>query len=211
MKRIALVLVLSTLIFSANAQAGKTVFGVKAGMTIANLTSDMNGDAKVGMVVGATMDYGISDNVLLLTGLNFKTQGTRNLSMYPNMGKAKYAFSYLELPIQLGYRLNIASETTITIHAGPYYYCAVSGERKSNGVSQNLYNKHVQDNLAFKMIRFDFGLGLGADIDWRNLCVGFNFDGGFVNMIKNVKPNIYEWSTLKTHNVCADITVGYKF
>ena len=210
MKRIALVMVLSTLIFSANAQAGKTVFGVKAGMTIANLTSDMNGDAKVGMVVGATMDYGFSDNIYLLTGLDFKMKGTTHLKMASSK-KAKYAFSYLELPIHVGYKFDIASETSITVHAGPYLACALSGKRKVDGVSQNLYNKNVQNTVGFKMARFDFGLGVGANVDWRNFCFGFNFDGGFVNLIKDVKTSIYDWSNLKTHNVCADITVGYKF
>ena len=82
---------------------------------------------------------------------------------------------------------------------------------KAGGVSMNLYNSSVQEEIGFKMRRFDIGLGFGANIDWQKFCFGFSFDGGLVNMIKNVKVNINDWSNIKSHNVSAAITVGYKF
>ena len=91
MKRLFIALTLCALYCTANAQAGETTFGVKAGMTISNMTSEMNGDAKCGVVVGVTMDYGITNDIYLLSGLEFVMKGTKEDGV-------KIPFSYLNFP-----------------------------------------------------------------------------------------------------------------
>ncbi len=203
-KRLFFVLTLCALYCTANAQAGETTFGVKAGMTISNMTSEMNGDAKCGAILGVTMDYGITNDIYLLSGLNFVMKGTRE-------DDVKFPFSYLQIPIHAGYKFALAPDLSLTLHAGPYIACALSGKMKTDGISVNLYNKNIQNENGLKMRRFDLGLGFGANLDWQQFCFGFNFDGGLINMIKDAKIKEGNWSNVKAHNVSAELTVGYKF
>lgn len=195
---------------SANAQDKPLTFGVKAGMNLSNMTQDLKGDAKVGFNVGLTMDYNLTPDVYLLTGIDYSLEGTKE-------GNRKVNMSYLKLPVHVGYKVNVTENTKIVLHAGPYVGYAISGKYKEGGISIDAFDDEIASTLGYKLKRFDFGLGLGVGAEFGQICVGLGYDLGLVNLmdIKNrsrIEEIIGESiGSVKGKNMNAYLTVGYKF
>ncbi|GHV15811.1 hypothetical protein FACS1894169_08300 [Bacteroidia bacterium] len=179
------------------AQDKPIAFGVKAGVNLSNFSGDLGGDAKIGFNVGVTLDYGLSPDLYLLTGLDYSLQGTKE-------GDSKINLSYLKLPIHLGYKLLVADNTKIVFRAGPYVGFAVDGKYKRGAVSVDAFNKDLEDVLGFKYNRFDFGLGLGVGLEFGKIGVGLGYDFGLVDIVDT-------GGLAKIKNMNAYLTLGYKF
>jgi hypothetical protein len=218
-----IILAASALLFitvNVRAQDMPVRFGVKAGVNLSNFTGDLYQDAKnrVGFNAGITMDYAFTENWYLMTGLEFTTKGAKAVftESIPGVASAKETYkmspSYLELPIHAGYKLGLSESTNLVLHAGPYLAYGLGGKVKydgksvsENGVSQasaesNFFGKDGMAN------RFDFGLGIGAGLEFGNIGVDLGYDFGLVNITKKmegIKP------TTRTAN--AYLSVGYKF
>ncbi|MBB4037088.1 hypothetical protein GGR21_003003 [Dysgonomonas hofstadii] len=203
---------------SANAQEKPLTFGVKAGMSLSNFNGDLDMDAKIGFNAGVTMDYALAPDLYLLTGLDFTTKGAKDGDDF----KMKLNLSYLQLPIHVGYKLNISENTRLNLHAGPYLAYAVSGKWKvkEGGVEGSIdaFGDEV-DAVGLKMKRFDFGLGLGVGVEFGQFNVGLGYDLGLLNIAdfgKNVEIDeegtiTVDASNFKVRNMNAYLTVGYKF
>lgn len=189
---------------SVNAQDKPVTFGVKAGMNISNLTDDFDDcDAKVGFNIGVTLDYAITPDIYLLTGLDFTTKGAKLDD------DLKLNLSYLQLPIHVGYKLTISDATKIGFHAGPYLAYGVDGSWKAKGGSLDVFG----DDAFLKMKRFDFGIGGGAFVEFDKFNIGLSYDLGLTN-ISDFDNGVIEGidtSDISTKNVAAYLTVGYKF
>lgn len=64
----------------------------KVGMSMTNLTGDMDGDMKIGYNVGVGMDYAFSEDWSLQSGLNFTGKGAKDEGVKVKMN---YVDSYL--------------------------------------------------------------------------------------------------------------------
>jgi len=195
---------------SANAQDKPVSFGVKAGMNLSNIGGDANGtDAKIGFVGGITLDYALTSDVYLMTGLEFSMKGSKIAEGFDDeVGKIdlKLNLSYLQLPIHVGYKLAITETTKINFHAGPYVAYGIDGKWKASasGVSESIdaFGDEALEE-ALKLKRFDFGLGLGAGVEFGKFGVGLGYDFGLMN--------ICDETGIKVRNMNGYLTLGYKF
>jgi len=232
----SLVAIALLIVTIANAQDKPITFGVKVGANLSNLSGDVEDTkAKFGFNAGVTLDYALTPNLYLMTGLEFTTKGARydyeesiteegetfNLSM-----KSKINAMYLQLPIHIGYKMDVNESTKITFHAGPYIAYGVGGKFKiddevkvRNGATTITINmKELKKEYgisdaelpmetdtfgdeAFK--RFDFGVGLGVGAEFGKIGVGLGYDFGLLNMARSNEG--------KVRNMNAYLTVGYKF
>ncbi|MDU1891096.1 MAG: porin family protein [Dysgonomonas sp.] len=211
--RTSLIGILLLLCITINAQEKPVTFGVKAGMNITNLTGDVDdNNAKIGFNVGVTVDYALTPDIFLLSGLEYATKGTKF------DGDVKLNLSYIQLPIHVGYKLTVSDGLKIGFHAGPYIAYGVDGKwnAKADGVSVDLDT--FGDDALLKMKRFDFGLGGGVGLEFGKFNAGINYDLGLVNIadfgkieIEDDWGGVFDGSDVSLKNVAAYITVGYKF
>ena len=203
-----LVIISLLLAIGIQAQDKPLTFGVKAGVNLSNMTEDLKGDAKIGFNVGVTLDYALASDLYLLTGLDYSLEGTKE-------SNSKIDLSYLKLPIHIGYKFQVAENTKLVLHAGPYLAYTVNGKYKAGAVSIDAFNKDIEDALGFNYNRFDFGVGLGVGAEFNKIVVGLGYDLGLNNLI-NIKnsatvEDITGISNPSGKNMNAYLTVGYKF
>jgi len=200
---------------SVNAQDKPLTFGVKAGMNLSNFSG--NGadgmDAKVGFNVGLTLDYALTQDVYLMTGLEFsmkggKDKGSISYGGVSFTGEEKDNPMYLQIPIHVGYKFNVTEYTKLVLHVGPYLAYGVGGKSKIKGVATvEGETGSIDTDYDFfsdaTAKRFDMGLGLGVGAEFGKFGIGLGYDLGLLNISQN--------KNFKVRNMNAYLTVGYKF
>lgn len=190
-----------------NAQNDKVAFGVKAGMNVSTLSGDVNGaDAKVGFNVGVTLDYAFTENLYLLTGLDFTQKGAKFKGAIDEIeytGDAKLTLNpmYLQIPIHVGYKFEIAENTKLVIQAGPYLAYGVAGKAKAE--ASGVGSEKVGVFRSGLMKNFDFGLGLGTGVEFGKIGVKLGYDFGVIN--------VWDADGVSVRNGNFHVGVGYKF
>lgn len=199
MKTIKLLLVATLILagISLKAQDNPFTFGVKAGVNMSSVTGDDDGTkVRFGYNIGVTVDYAINQDWYILSGLQYTTKGT-NLDKIGSIKPSMHA-AYLQLPIHAAYKLEVAPETKLVFHAGPYLAYGLNGDLKFEEDGEKLsYNTFDY----FK--RFDAGLGLGVGAEFGKFGVDLGWDFGLVNIVDKGDGTI--------RNANAYLTVGYKF
>lgn len=197
MKSLLVAVVAILAVTSLNAQENKLTFGVKAGMNLSNFTGDADMDAKIGFNAGVTMDYAITNEMYVLTGLELNSKGAKQ-SLEGD--KVTMNLLYLQLPVHFGYKLQVAEATKLVFHAGPYVGFGVAGKSSATVDGEKVKEDSFGDE-GFK--RFDFGLGLGVGAEFGKIGVGLGYDFGLLNIIDA------NGASVKNGNFY--VSVGYKF
>jgi len=210
---------------SVSAQDSRFKFGVKAGVNISNATID-NKDAdpklKVGYQIGATVDYTLTPNWLIQSGLSFTTKGSKIDDFLAGKvlggdGRGEtYTFNqlYLQLPVYAAYRIEVSDDLGIVIGAGPYLAYGIGGKTKrklhngqfGDGSTEQKFDTfgNAEDNFE-QLKEFDFGLGLNVSAEFGKIVVGLGYEYGILNI------SAYKHDDMKYHNHNAALTLGYKF
>lgn len=76
--RTTLIVAAILLTIGVSAQDKPLTFGVKAGMNISNFSGDFEDTkAKIGFNAGVTLDFALTNDLYLLTGLEFTSKGAK--------------------------------------------------------------------------------------------------------------------------------------
>jgi len=137
MKKYVLVLTLIVgILGSVNAQ--KVKFGVKGGMNLSTLGSDMKDNLKdyeglsqktrIGFHIGAFADVELMENFYIQPGLFYSSKG---LKAKDGGDEMKVNLNYLEIPILASYRIAISDKIKWHINAGPYLAYGLGGKIKT--------------------------------------------------------------------------------
>lgn len=183
-----------------NAQNEKISFGIKAGLNLSNFGGDVEDmDAKIGFNAGVTLDYAITGNLFLLTGLDFTTKGCKYSE---DDYKETVNSMFLQLPIHAAYKFEITDQSRLVVNAGPYIAYGIGGKVKyeEDGESEKFDFFGSEEDGGMK--RFDFGLGLGVGFEYDKFKVGIGYDFGLANIGRDDVD-------VKTRN--GYLTVGYRF
>lgn len=197
---------------SLNAQDKKVTAGVKAGMNLSTITGDADDvDSKFGYHVGVTIDYELTENLFLMSGVEFTTKGAKEKGEmetgYDWNADVELTVNpmYLQVPIHFGYKLDIAKETKMVFRAGPYVAFGVGGKAKLTGNYIADEKTNVFKTNGYK--NFDFGFGLGTGVEFKKYALNVGYDFGVTN-IDNTKDKD-ERETFRNGNF--HIGLGYKF
>tara|TARA_B110000003_G_C16508255_1_gene480112 strand:- start:84 stop:650 length:567 start_codon:yes stop_codon:yes gene_type:complete len=135
------VVALTTTVSFAQAQ-----FGATAGLNMANITEeDMETDMKIGMHVGVSAAFELSDAMTLKTGALYSIKGAQ---MDFSGETLKYNLSYIEIPANLSF----AVSDQMSVMAGPYIGLLMGATMTFDGESEDL------EDVA----GIDFGINLGT-------------------------------------------------
>ncbi len=189
MKKIILTTVAVFALCFANAQEVK--FGIKAGLNLSNLTSDVDGNStKVGFQGGGLVDIKVSEKFSVQPEVLYSLQGTK----YDDAGTdIDFTLYYLNIPVMAKYYL----ADGFSLEAGPQIGFLLSAKAK-------FYGQTVDLNDVFKPIDFGFNVGVGYDVI-DSIVIGARYGFGLYNI--NDDPEDY--SGIRNSNIA--VSVGYKF
>lgn len=202
---VALVLTFAT---NINAQSPISV-GVKAGLNVSNQSYkseglNVSGSAKVGFNAGLTLDINLPSNLAVMSGLELTTKGVKF-----DIEDTKTTFNamYLQLPIHLGYKIEIAPQTKIHFNAGPYLAYGIGGKIK------NSYDNEKMDTFGDDALkRFDFGLGIGAGVTFVDkVQVRLGYDFGLADAGRKGTDEYGDAYDVKVKNRNFYVSLGYLF
>jgi len=225
LNKIFLIVVIAFVANNVNAQE-KFSFGVSAGVTMSDIfqsSTDNNPmqDAlglTFGYTFGVTVDYNLTDNFFIQSGLSFITKGTEGEYIYmissdsfSSSDKIKAQSMYLQLPIYAGYKFQVAENVKLLFNVGPYFAYGIGGKVKSEHVAKmggiviDAYGikEDVFSNDGFK--RFDCGLGFGAGVEFGKIGVSAAYYLGLINI------NAHDTDNSTAKNGSFALTVSYKF
>ncbi len=192
MKKIFSLAVVAVVALSASAQ--NIQLGIKGGLNASNLSNINDTEAKIGFNAGVTADYQLAESLYVLSGLEYTTKGAK-FSVSGSTQEYSSTLSYLQLPIHAGYKMSIADNTRLVLHAGPYLAYALSAKTKAGSEKTDIIDG---------MNRFDAGLGGGAKVELGKISVGLGVDYGLTTVNKDTEGG-------KSRNMNASLSVGYKF
>ncbi len=179
--KILMVVALATFSFQSFAQT----FGVKAGLNMSNTSKIYDDDDSkmlMGFHVGATAEIEVADAFSVETGLILSTKGEKN--DYENAaGKdvtVKTVPMYLEIPINGKYGIDLGGKK-LYFAAGPYLAFGIGGKYKSDGESEKIDwgNDEEKDDMK----RLDFGLNIGAGVEFGAIGIGVQYGLGLTSVM----------------------------
>lgn len=201
MKKLFLVVLLAMVSTVTFAQIS---WNVQAGVNMSNLSNIEDSKMKFGYQVGVGMEYAIDDMWSIRPSLQFITKGAK--ADYSEGGASVESSMnpmYLQLPVMAAAGFNISDNMKVVVKAGPYFAFGIGGKSKDSysyeGVSQEEEYDIFGDDGAK---RFDFGLGVGAALEFGKMFVGLDGLFGLTKM--------YDGDGAPKNTTIA-LSVGYKF
>jgi hypothetical protein len=143
-------------------------FGFKAGVNLANVTGDIDGNSmKIGFNAGAVAKISVSESFSVQPELVFSSQGTK----YDfEDTEVKMNLNYLNLPIMAQY-----NTSGFVLEAGPQIGFLMSAKAKAGDMSGD-----IKDGLK----SIDFGLAFGAGYQTQSgFGVNARFNLGLANIV----------------------------
>ncbi|KGN98271.1 hypothetical protein HQ36_05085 [Porphyromonas gingivicanis] len=183
----------------------------------------MKSGTKVGYHIGAYVDVPVFKGWYLGSGLTFAMKGNKFAQKGGNIiddakgllgiGESnEITMHYLQVPINLGYKLKVSPGLRVGIQTGPYFAAALGGTYKRGvaGVvaSYNIFKEGVT-NITAK--RFDFGWGAAAMLFLGNYYGTVGADFGLLNVSKTSKSSLPTNPSLDYRNTQVYIGLGYSF
>ena len=204
MKRI--IIALLAVVAAINVSAQDLRWGVAGGLNFAWERAKAAGvkvssDSYIGFQVGAKAEMDFSsyliDGFYLEGSLLYNLKGGSYSGSHSNLG-------YLQLPVNLGYRLTFSGDVSLLGSLGPYFALGVLGKdvEKVSGA------KVKTDVFGTRLQRFDFGLNykLGVEV-WNQ----WQFYLGFEHSLLNLAKTKIEGSSSKTRVLNFYIGTAYMF
>jgi hypothetical protein len=227
--KILMVVVLATFGFNSFAQT----FGVQAGLNMANLAIKSGGDKVtdgkkmlLGFNAGVTAEFDISDVFAFQTGLILNQKGFKLENSYTEQGvsvdtKTKMSVMVLDIPLNAKYKMDLGGNT-LYFAAGPYIGIGLSGKAKVEASAAG-FSQETEDDIKFgseegsyndqtgeytegdDMKRLDFGINVGAGLEFGAFGVGVQYGLGLANLV----PGGDSDNSMK--NRLLSIGLSYKF
>ena len=145
--------ILTVVVLSTTMSFAQVQFGGTAGLNMANVSGDdMEGDMKIGMHVGVSAAFELSDAMTLKTGALYSTKGTQDEESGMKMS---YNLSYIEIPVNLSFSVS----DQISLMAGPYIGLLMGAEVEVSGTG-GLFDGTI--DMKDDTRAMDFGINVGA-------------------------------------------------
>lgn len=195
-KVILLIAVISILGFSANAQS--TNFGLKAGMTAANMKFSGSGisikmTTKIGFYAGAIAEIGVNDNFAVQLELDYSLMGAKSKGD-DEFGDGTLDLSYISLPVLVKYK-----NQGFSAFLGPQIGVLMGAKSKGDGESED-----VKDQ--FKSTDFSGVIGVGYTLE-----SGLGFDARYQMGFSDIAKQDQDFEGVKVKNEGFRVGIHYFF
>lgn len=189
MKKLFSVVALALMTLTVSAQEDSKIT-VKAGVGLSSVvSSDVDTKTTFAYKVGATYDWGLSENFFIIPGIEFATKGFKSDDIDGNIN-----MSYLQIPIFAAYKFPISDNMKLAIKAGPYVGYGLFG-------SDIVWYSGGKTNIFDRYDRFDAGVIAGVSLDFDQFMIGAEYSRG----LKKFDSDFSQF------NQAFGIVFGYKF
>lgn len=205
----AAILFMTTLV---NAQT----IGIRAGLNMPRVAVKIFGqdksdnlETKLGFHVGLSLQIPVSPMFKLETGLLLSTKGYKESETHPDFNYVEtFNPYYIELPILLRTGIDLGGPNLI-IQAGPYIAMGVGGSFSQEFTEMGQTEKETMDiewgSENGEVSQFDFGISMGAGLEFNNFQVLITYGLGLANLGNNAPDDSY------IKNRVLGLSLGYNF
>ena len=172
--------------------------GVKGGFYGASVTMKYEGEKidedyrpyyKPGFLIGLVGEYAFNNFFAIQPGIIFATQGYKQENSYPQLGyyiKETKSLNYIQIPINAQCKIG-----KLILQAGPYLGYGIGGKSKRestlDGDTRTTEHKIKfgdgdDDDISYMPKAFDFGIGLGAGLQFNKMQLGLSYNIGLANL-----------------------------
>lgn len=190
MKKLVIMAALALSSVGAFAQQAVGTWSVtpKVGMTIANLSGDVDGaKAKIGLVAGAEAEYQITDMISVTGGAFYSMQGAKGKDDF-GFGE-KLNIDYLNIPILC----NVYVAKNFAVKLGAQLGINVNADAKAGNLTAD-----IGDNIE----TVDLSIPVGLSYEYQNFVIDARYNWGLTNIVKGADDSV--------RNSVFQITLGYK-
>ena len=183
------VLLLTTLLISANVFSQSSRIGVKAGLNMSNMTVEGNNDQnlKFGLNAGLLGKFMLTETFALQPELLYSSKGFKNNfdeSLFAD-GEAKFNLNYIDIPVKLVYYL----AEDFSFQFGPYVGYLLGANVSTDAEVLDFYNIDSVDELdRDRFNALDYGLIGGLEFELEPLVVGFSYNLGLAKVAADNEP-----------------------
>jgi len=215
---------LTLLLLSTGQCFAQVIFGLKAGLNLANIldkddnaTYSSNYKYKTGFHFGATAEFPVSKVFSIEPGLLYSQKGFLkpvSASAFDGLAlssaEIKATFSYLEIPVNAVYKIDLRG-TKFLISGGPFLGYALSAKLKAteavlgDNSDQKEFTLNIGNKESDDLKPLDYGLNLGTGVEINDLTFGIQYGLSLANI---APVNDQGW---KIKNKVLGFSVGYKF
>lgn len=192
-------LMISSITAFAQREAGEVSVKPAVGVSSTNI-SGMEGSAHIGFVVGADVEYQMTDIFAVSGGLYYSASGcqTSNMDVIPLKYKKHIHNQYLTVPVLLNAYVADGFALKAGLQAGFLLDSELEVETKET------YDK---DSVKDLLNNFDLALPVGLSYEYQNIVFEAKYNIGLTNIIKDKKAS--EFKNCK--NSILQFTIGYRF
>jgi hypothetical protein len=207
------------LLFVAVTASAQVKVGVKAGVNSASVGEvqineyAVGLDDKLGFHAGVMLQYTASNNWGVETGLYYSLQGGKDKELERDEQYEVTATAhYLQLPVQAIYKFKLATDLQLYPAVGVYFAYGMGGKLKGSG--EAMEDRSGPFNLTYDgdffnddRNKFDLGMALGLNLQYKRYLFGVSYDYGFLKLNKN--PIQYEDDNTRTENLKVSLGIFF--
>lgn len=167
-KNIALIFLSLAFATTTLAQETRTYAGLDLGMNVSSSSVEKLGDgtdsdekSEVIPQFRFNITHEFTTNVFLKTGVGYITHKISYETLSNDI-----SLKYLELPIQIGYKIPTSDVASLGIFAGPYFGWGVGGKIKDE--------KDTFGKKGFDIFNYGAGIGIGFEVQSFAISLGYN-------------------------------------
>ena len=186
-------------------------------------------NSRIGFQIGAMARFGLSDNLFVRPGLLFSQKGATTEDEADNAdvtAKSNTSLNYLELPLHVGYEVNVSEDMGILFEVGPYFSYMLGGNTSFEIEGDDAVGE-APDDVTIEAGEFpadggeentgylnplDVGVNIGAGATISNFYVGLFYGLGITNIqpFLEEEPDGYERSEqAQLRNGNFQVKLGY--
>lgn len=174
----------------------------------------------VGYRLGAGVDINVSKMMYIGSGLSLAMKGNQYTFLSPKgEGDIKVYSHYMQIPVNVGVRLNLTPTIGASVEAGPYFAYALGATVSQGKILddiQKTYNVYKDGILGMddaKLKRYDIGLGAKAKVTFGSWYGMIGADMGFIDELKIEKndPKLEKFGQKAMRNTSFYLGAGFTF
>lgn len=157
--------------------------------------------------IGATVDFDIKYGMSIQTGVYYLMAYGTNSQSYPHLGEyVDYSTTMyqLDIPVRFSYTIKIWKDLSLFAFAGPTFNIGLAMPEKADAhlsqITEQVTGIHSGTVNLYKdeVLPFNFMLGAGGGIQWKNYRLQAGYDFGMHNIYRNPYSHVmkqWNWFT----------------
>lgn len=181
---------------SAQNEEGESSMMPKAGLTLATLAGDKDAKLLPSFVAGFEYEYGVTDNIGLVAGIQFSEQGEKDKDHDLTM-----RLGYVNVPLMVQFY----PVKGLALKAGAQLGFLVSKKAKIGDTKFDFDNLEARGIIPSEFRKFDLAIPMGISYEYENFVLDARYNLGLIGIFKKeaVIDDNYRNSVLQ-------FTLGYR-